>query len=257
MLLPLVVLVILKGASWHFGLLLSILSVAGLYEFFSMALPDRKSEMIPFALFGGLAVLTPLLADGRIFMMSLAIFFLLTAFHFLFRLKDISTAGRDVGLVCTAFLYVPFLLAHLLMIRLLPQGTSWLLLIMLIVMSNDSAAYYVGSAFGKNRLYEAVSPKKSIEGALGGLAGGLLGGLLAKFIFFSQLTLVDVFITATLVGVIGQIGDLFESLLKRSFGVKDSGSIIPGHGGVLDRLDSILFAAPTTYYYACYLFGRF
>jgi phosphatidate cytidylyltransferase len=143
------------------------------------------------------------------------------------------------------------------MIRLLPQGSSWLLLIMLIVMTNDATAYYVGSAFGKHRLYEAVSPKKSIEGALGGLAGSLIGALLAQYFFFNQLGYADVIITALVIGVIGQVGDLFESLLKRSFGVKDSGSIFPGHGGVLDRLDSILFAAPVTYYYAVYLFGRF
>jgi phosphatidate cytidylyltransferase len=128
---------------------------------------------------------------------------------------------------------------------------------MLIVMTNDSAAYYIGSAFGKHRLYEAVSPKKSIEGALGGLAGSLVGTMSAKFTFFLQLSLSDAIITALVIGMIGQTGDLFESLLKRSFGVKDSGSIFPGHGGVLDRMDSILFAAPVTYYYAVYLFGRF
>lgn len=257
MLLPIVILIILKGAAWHFGLLLVVFSVIGLHEFFAMALPDRKSELLPFALYGGLAVCTPLLADGRLFIMSAAVFFLLATFHFLFRLRSIETAGRDVGLVCTAFLYVPFLLAHLLMIRLLPQGTSWLFLIMLIVMTNDSAAYYVGCAFGKHRLYPAVSPKKSIEGALGGLAGSLAGTMIAKFTFFPQLSYTDALVTAVLIGITGQIGDLFESLLKRSFGVKDSGTIIPGHGGVLDRLDSILFAAPVTYYYACYLFGRF
>jgi phosphatidate cytidylyltransferase len=128
---------------------------------------------------------------------------------------------------------------------------------MLIVMTNDTAAYYVGSAIGKHRLYEAVSPKKSIEGALGGLVGSLGGTLLAKFTFFATLGFADALITALVIGTIGQVGDLFESLLKRSFGVKDSGTLFPGHGGVLDRMDSIIFAAPVTYYYAVYLFGRF
>jgi phosphatidate cytidylyltransferase len=125
---------------------------------------------------------------------------------------------------------------------------------MLIVMTNDSAAYYTGSAFGKNRLYPLVSPKKSIEGACGGLVGSLCGTMLAKFTFFPQLTISDAVITALVVGMVGQAGDLFESLLKRSFGVKDSGTLIPGHGGVLDRLDSILFAAPITYYYVLFFF---
>jgi phosphatidate cytidylyltransferase len=125
---------------------------------------------------------------------------------------------------------------------------------MLIVMTNDSAAYYTGSAFGKHRLYPLVSPKKSIEGALGGLVGSIGGTMLARYTFFPQLSLTDAILTALFIGMLGQTGDLFESLLKRSFGVKDSGSIIPGHGGVLDRLDSIIFAAPAMYYYVMYIF---
>lgn len=251
------ILTILRGAPWHFALLLALLATIGLHEFFRMALPERHRELLPFAIYGGLSLFTPLLGDGRIFIMVGAGAFLLTAFHFLFRLRDIAKASQELSLVATAYLYVPFLLAHLLMIRLLPQGSSWLLLIMLIVMTNDSAAYYVGSLCGRRKLYEAVSPKKSIEGALGGLAGSLGGTLLAKYSFFPQLSIFDAVATALVIGMVGQIGDLFESLLKRSFGVKDSGTIFPGHGGVLDRMDSIIFAAPVTYYYAVYLFGRF
>jgi phosphatidate cytidylyltransferase len=153
-----------------------------------------------------------------------------------------------------AFLYIPFLLMHLVLLRQTPFGVKWLFLIMLIVMTNDSAAYYTGCSFGKHRLYLLVSPKKSIEGAVGGLVGSLFGALLAKFIFFPQLTFGDAVLTAIVIGVVGQTGDLFESLLKRSFGVKDSGTLIPGHGGLLDRMDSILFAAPITYYYVLFFF---
>lgn len=256
-LLPLVILTVVKGEAWHFALLLSLVTAIGLQEFFAMALPDRKGELLPFALYGALALFTPLLTDGRLFIMAGAGFFLLTAFHFLFRLQQIETAARQISLVATAYLYVPFLLSHLVMLRLLPEGSSWLLLIMLIVMTNDSAAYYIGSAIGKRRLYPAVSPKKSVEGALGGLLGSLVGALVAKFTFFGSLGYIDALLAALLIGVVGQVGDLFESLLKRSFGVKDSGSLLPGHGGVLDRLDSIIFAAPVTYYFAIYLCGRF
>lgn len=251
------ILTIVKGLPWHFALLLSLFTAVGLHEFFAMALPDRKGELLPFALYGALAVFTPLLSDGRLFIMAGAGFFLLAAFHFLFRLQNMESVARDVSLVVTAYLYVPFLLSHLVMLRLLPDGSSWLLVIMLIVMTNDTAAYYIGSAIGKHRLYPAVSPKKSVEGALGGLLGSLGGTLLAKFTFFGSLSYVDAVLAAVLIGVTGQLGDLFESLLKRSFGVKDSGAILPGHGGVLDRLDSIILAAPVTYYFAIYLCGRF
>ena len=182
--------------------------------------------------------------------------FLAFALLFLFRIRDIADAAREVAYAVLAFIYIPFLLMHLVMLRQTTYGVQWLLVIMLIVMTNDSAAYYTGSAFGKHRLYPLVSPKKSIEGALGGLVGSIGGTLLAKFTFFPQLTLADALLTAVFIGILGQTGDLFESLLKRSFGVKDSGSIFPGHGGVLDRLDSIIFAAPATYYYVIYYFSE-
>ncbi len=237
--------------------MLSILCFIAMLEFFGMALPDRKTELYPFAFLGALILAIPLFDNDSIFIMSLTASFLLAGFHFLFRLNEISKVAQELSLVVTAFIYIPFLMSHLLLIRLLPFGINWLLLIMLIVMTNDTAAYYVGSAIGKHRLYEAVSPKKSIEGAIGGLFGSLAGTLFAKFTFFQQLSFTDAVATALVIGIVGQLGDLFESLLKRSFGVKDSGTIFPGHGGVLDRMDSIIFAAPVTYYYALFLFGRF
>ena len=257
MLLPIVILTILKGSPWQFALLISIIAIIGLYEFFAMAFPTRKAEMFPFALYGGLTVFAPLLPDGRFLVMMVALALLLSAFHFLYHLHDITETARNASLVATSFLYIPFLLAHLVMLRLQPYGISWLFLIMLIIMLNDTFAYYFGSAFGKHKLYPAVSPNKSIEGSIAGLFGGLLGAAMAKYSFFPQSGFTDLLAVALLIGVVGQIGDLFESMLKRSFGVKDSGKIIPGHGGILDRMDSILFAAPVAYYYSCYIFGRF
>jgi phosphatidate cytidylyltransferase len=180
--------------------------------------------------------------------------FLVFALLFLFRVRDVAIAAREIAYVVLGFIYIPFLLMHLVMLHQTIYGWQWLLVIMLIVMTNDTAAYYTGSAFGKHRLYPLVSPKKSVEGALGGLVGSICGTILAKFTFFPQLTLPDALVTAVFIGILGQAGDLFESLLKRSFGVKDSGSIIPGHGGVLDRMDSIIFAAPAMYYYVIYFF---
>lgn len=219
-----------------------------------MALPERKLELRLAALAGSALLFIPLAGNDKLILSGIGLLFVGFSLLFLFRVRSIDTAAREVAFALLAFLYIPFMLMHLVQLRLTPYGIQWLFVIMLIVMTNDSAAYYTGSAFGKHRLYPLVSPKKSIEGACGGLIGGLCGALLAKFTFFPHLSFGDAAITALVIGVVGQAGDLFESLLKRSFGVKDSGTIIPGHGGVLDRLDSILFAAPITYYYVLFFF---
>jgi len=223
-------------------------------EFYRMALPDRTVESWLAAACGAALIFVPFLGGERPALAGIAVLFLVFSLHFLFHIRTIADAAHEVACAMLAFLYIPFLLMHLVMLRQTPYGVQWLLVIMLIVMTNDSAAYYTGCTFGKHRLYPLVSPKKSIEGALGGLVGSVAGTLLARFTFFPQLTLIDALLTAILIGILGQTGDLFESLLKRSFGVKDSGTIFPGHGGVLDRLDSIIFAAPATYYYAIYFF---
>lgn len=219
-----------------------------------MALPGRSVESWLAALTGSSLIFAPFAARDSLILSGIGVLFLVFSLLFLFRIREIADAAREVAYAVLAFIYVPFLLLHLVLLRQTHFGVQWLLVIMLIVMTNDSAAYYTGSAFGRHKLYPLVSPKKSIEGALGGLAGSLCGTLLAKFTFFPQLTMVDAIVTALVVGMLGQAGDLFESLLKRSFGVKDSGTIIPGHGGALDRMDSILFAAPATYYYVIYFF---
>jgi phosphatidate cytidylyltransferase len=249
-----VLLTIIKGGPLTFACLLSVFIFTGMHEFYRMALPERTLEVWPAAVCGALMTFIPLLKDCRLALAALTVYFLAFALLFLFRIRDIATAAQEIAYAALGFLYIPLLLMHLVMLRQQAYGVQWLLVIMLIVMTNDSAAYYTGCAFGKNRLYPLVSPKKSIEGALGGLAGSIGGTLLAKFTFFPQLTLRDALLTAVFIGMLGQTGDLFESLLKRSFGVKDSGNSIPGHGGVLDRLDSIIFAAPATYYYAIYFF---
>jgi phosphatidate cytidylyltransferase len=240
-----------------FASLLGLFVFIGMREFYCMALPDRVLESWLAAVCGASLLFVPFSGQERLVPAGIALLFLAFALLFLFRITDISNAAREVAYATMAFLYIPFLLMHLVLLRQTAYGVQWLFVIMLIVMTNDSAAYYTGCNFGKRRLYPLVSPKKSLEGSLGGVCGSIAGALLARFTFFPQLTLTDALLTAVFIGILGQVGDLFESMLKRSFGVKDSGSIFPGHGGVLDRLDSIIFAAPAAYYYAVYVFGRF
>jgi len=181
-------------------------------ELYRMALPpNRRLEHYLAALLGAGLVPCLYLQDG-LSAGALAATTLGVATLFLFSYRSIETVARDCAAVLFGFLYLPLLLGHLVLVRGLPQGREWIFTVFLVVMLSDTIAYFVGTAIGKHRLYPAISPKKSVEGAL------------------------------------GEIGDLFESMLKRSYGVKDSGRIIPGHGGLLDRLDSLIFAFPPAYY---------
>lgn len=218
-----------------------------------MALPDRPAFCWLAALAGSsLTVAFPLL-EARHLLLALAGLFLATSLVVLFRVTDIKRAGGELALLVAGYLYIPMLLGYLILVKQLEFGSDWLFLLLLTVMGSDTAAFYLGCAFGRHKLYPLVSPNKSVEGAVAGLAGSLVGAFVARLTFFPELGMGACVGAAFLLGMLGQLGDLFESLLKRSFGVKDSGAIVPGHGGILDRLDSILFAAPALYGYAIFV----
>jgi phosphatidate cytidylyltransferase len=130
-----------------------------------------------------------------------------------------------------------------------PAGKKWLVFLYLVIWASDTGAYYVGTAFGKRRLYEKISPKKSIEGLAGGMAASVVVALLCKWLLVPSAGLIEAAVLGAALAAVGTVGDLVESLIKRSAGVKDSGNLIPGHGGILDRMDSMLFAAPVLFYY--------
>jgi phosphatidate cytidylyltransferase len=159
----------------------------------------------------------------------------------------VNAAANFFGIV-----YVGLMLAYTLLLRFVPDGLIYVFFAMLVTWANDSFAYFVGIRYGKHKLAPQISPKKSVEGALGGLAGGLLFAIAITLItakpFWPMLALGILTVAA------GQFGDLVESIIKRNAGVKDSGSFLPGHGGALDRCDSILLAAPTVYFVAVYIF---
>ncbi|TYO99531.1 phosphatidate cytidylyltransferase [Geothermobacter ehrlichii] len=162
---------------------------------------------------------------------------------FLFQRRDLRQIAHDCAVTLMGVVYLAFPLALMVELFRQPNGRQWIFFVLLTVMLSDTCAYFVGSRWGRKPLYPSVSPNKSVEGAVGGLLGALVGGGVAVATFFPSLGLLALPV-ALFLSVCGQVGDLFESLLKRSFGVKDSGTMIPGHGGLLDRLDSLLFAFP-------------
>jgi phosphatidate cytidylyltransferase len=162
--------------------------------------------------------------------------------------SPLSAADMVSRLVFGA-VYVAALVAAIPLVRRFEHGVAWIFLLLVVTWAGDSGAYFAGRAFGKNKLYEKISPKKTREGAAGGLVASVAGALIVRQIGLPDLGLVACILLGAVLDVAGVIGDLAESMLKRSFGVKDSGSIMPGHGGILDRIDSLLFSAPLLWVY--------
>jgi phosphatidate cytidylyltransferase len=168
----------------------------------------------------------------------------------LFFFGDMKTALSRAALMLFGVLYAGFLPTLLLHLRRLDDGQGWFLMLLAIVWLADTGAYFSGRALGKHKMYPAVSPGKSWEGAVGGLLSSVGGAFLCRALFLKGLTVPQVLLISVPAGILGQLGDLVESLIKRAYGVKDSGRSIPGHGGVLDRFDAIFFAAPYIYFIA-------
>jgi phosphatidate cytidylyltransferase len=155
----------------------------------------------------------------------------------------------------TGFIYGSGGLIALAAIRQMPDGGWWMLAALVITWANDSAAYFAGRFFGRRKLYPEVSPNKTWEGFLGGMAGSIGFLFLQRALFFPVLSISDCIILGFLGGLLGPAGDLCESMLKRAYGVKDSGGIIPGHGGILDRIDALIFNAPMLMLYVQFVRG--
>jgi len=168
------------------------------------------------------------------------------------RSRDIALAVPAGAATLLGAAYLGALGGSIAALRVLPPvelGAWRLLLLLAIVMGADTAAFFVGSAVGRHKLAPAISPGKTIEGLVGGLAGGMLGAVIVRWVGLRSLPLAHAVGLGLGVAALGTAGDLAESLLKRWAGVKDSGALFPGHGGMLDRLDSLLFAGPVLYYY--------
>ena len=224
------------------------------YEFYLLFFPEgqRKSLIfglgLGFCLASGLYLRLPL--PGITFFILLLMMILL---HTLSTFREIQRTLKDSAVLFFGMIYIAGFLIHLALIHQLPEGRAFIILLLIMIWGGDAGAYYVGRAIGKHKLSPRVSPNKTIEGATGGLAVTFLGGMGAKLTFISILSWGDLISLSLLLGVFGQLGDLVESMMKRSAGVKDSSALVPSHGGLFDKLDSIAFAAPLLYYYLIFV----
>jgi phosphatidate cytidylyltransferase len=245
-----------------FVVLAAAAMVAGLFEFYVLA---KRRDLKPDAAIGYLAAAAlftvfyfndPGLRSDLLMMqlipLILVVFTAATLISGALRGAPFDKMIASTGATILGVLYVVLLGGHLVAVRTgfaQPLSADLLSFFFLVLMGSDTGAYYVGRALGKHKLAPSISPAKTWEGLVGGVLAGLLMATIAHFWFFRELPLKVALPLALMMTVVGILGDLTESALKRSAGAKDAANILPGHGGLLDRLDSLLFNAPVIYYF--------
>jgi phosphatidate cytidylyltransferase len=229
-------------------------ALLGLVEYGRIALRDRPPAERAGLVLIGLGLYVGLVLDREHAFAWAAAAFLATSLMVLSRVSEISGAANRLAASVFGVFYVGGLLSALPLLHRCPSaGSGWVALAIAVTFANDTGAYFAGRAFGRHKLAPAISPGKTVEGAVGGAVAALIVTLAAWAYFLPTLRLRDSLVIGVFASVVGPAGDLVESLLKRTAGVKDSGRSIPGHGGVLDRIDALLFVSAYVYLYATLL----
>jgi len=240
---------------WYFFTIIAIVSVVSQWEFYKF---QENKKIYPQSYFGiliGLFILYGIQTGYWYitgFVMILALMIVLASEMF----REQKNVSSDIGVTLLGIFYIPFLLGTFLYLRtlmdeLLPivdfAGFRFILVIFVAIWICDTFAYGFGRLFGKNKLFEKVSPNKTIEGGIAGVIGSIIILILVKVLGILPFSWFEAVLFGIVIGIIGQIGDLVESWFKRDAGVKDSSTLLPGHGGMLDRFDSIIFVSPAMF----------
>ncbi|HJA99385.1 MAG TPA: phosphatidate cytidylyltransferase [Candidatus Alistipes avicola] len=242
-------------SQWSFIALLLVILIGGMWEFYRLA---RREDTVPLpwlGLAGGVALLaaSTLLVftwtDSSLLVCLLLFLFFMLLIPMMFVCELFLKRQRpaaDIGVTLAGIFYVALPLSMFLLLPIQIDGSAWnpwvILFYIFIIWTNDICAYLVGMTLGRHRLYPRISPNKSWEGFFGGIVGAIGMGLLAAWIMEADYLLWGVL--AAIAAMSGVLGDLIESMFKRAAGVKDSGNILPGHGGWLDRFDALIFSVP-------------
>ncbi len=248
MLIPVVLALVLYGPLYLILVVVMALTLISLLEFNRLTAQSYRS--------GGGGVLAPLIglivpiyayAFGQVFSPLYLVLALLVILSFAaIGAPNLRHVLTEAALKTTGLLYIALPLSIFVLLAAAPQGRPWILFFLTVIWCNDSFAFATGKAMGRHKLCPSISPGKTIEGALGGIASGVVAALVFNAIARTGVPGFSV-LAALVIGVLGLAGDLFESVIKRGAGVKDSGTIVPGHGGLLDRLDSMFFSLPVLY----------
>ncbi len=236
-------------------IIIGVAMIIGVDELTRMALPERhKSAFVSLSLVS-LGVYVQLLwGPQNLNLGVLAMGALWLMLHALFVERETGKAADTAMRLLGGLIYLPVLFSFIAQVRRFESGLTWVFLLLAVTWLGDTGAYFAGRAFGKTKLFERVSPKKTWEGAVGGFFAAIGAACAVKAIGLPNLPWGHAIALGAILDVAGVVGDLVESMLKRSYNVKDSGWVMPGHGGILDRVDSLLFSAPVAWVYAT-LFG--
>ncbi|MCX7635453.1 MAG: phosphatidate cytidylyltransferase [Syntrophales bacterium] len=255
-LVPVLFAVVAFGSPTVFALFVGLFMAAGMYEYNNLAFPKGfswvkvETMIAAVLLFGAFYVGEADAVLGVLVFATMA----LSVFHLL-RVRENHVEITPVIKAVFGLAYVPLLLSYFLWIRRWDDGVLWIFFIIVLAFSGDVAAYYVGRKFGHRKLIPAVSAGKSIAGTVALFTGSAVACCIYAYFFLPRVALLHAALLGFTGSVIGQLGDLCESVLKRAAGAKDSGGLLPGHGGVLDRLDCLLFIAPYVYYFRLWVIG--
>jgi len=253
---PLLLLLIIKGPILFFGCFIVLVVFWASLEYEKMVAPawmtHRRWEFI---------FLAPVIPCFVYFRDLNHVFLSLPLFIMILILCDLlrqASHQRDpemgsIAKIVLGLIYIPVFMSYFILLRALDHGSYWIIFIVVLAFSGDVAAFYTGKLLGKNKLLPAISPHKTSEGFIGLIAGSMIGCGLYGYFFLPHVSMVHIFCMAFLGSIIGQLGDLFESAIKREASRKYSGGLLPGHGGILDRIDCLLFIAPFIYYYYQFL----
>ena len=248
---------LLKGSYLLFWGVVVLISLIGGREFIRMTFPDRlfAIDRVILAVIISIPVFASVFTQKSFLSLVFGVFIAFGALigFMLYNYDKLRDPLHILKGGVFGIIFVGFLAAHLVLIHTLENGNHWLIILTAITAGSDSGAFWVGSRWGSRKLCPNISPKKTVEGALGGIAAGMAAGLILYSFLDVTAGLLTVLIMTFFLSIIGMIGDLLESMIKRGTSTKDSGTILAGHGGVLDRVDSLLLTAPSLYYFLYFL----
>lgn len=251
---PLLFLLLFLGEPWWWYAFLHVIGLIGAYELFGMTHPGDTiargcGVVLTWAVMA--AFWFGAQTDMRILLTAMAVLPTASVLLTLWRLGDLKMSAFHMAIATFGPLWLGSGLGSIALVRVKGAdfGAAYVVFVLGLAWISDTGGYFAGRAFGKNKLYEKVSPKKTVEGAMGGVAATIAFAIAIRFVVLQALSIRDAVILGALGSVLGMMGDLGESLLKRSTGVKDSGGIVPGHGGILDRIDAVLITAPIVLIY--------